>query len=81
MVVFDPDTASCKIYEIKHSTEIHPKQTQHLTDEKKCADTEFRYGTIKGKYVIYRGENKTVGDINYLNVEEYLCSLNPSYNG
>ena len=81
MVVFDPDTASCKIYEIKHSTEIHPKQTQHLTDEKKCADTEFRYGTIKGKYVIYRGENKTVGDINYLNVEEYLCSLTPSYNG
>ena len=81
MVVFDPDTASCKIYEIKHSTEIHPKQTQHLTDEKKCADTEFRYGTIKGKYVIYRGENKIVGDINYLNVEEYLCSLNPSYNG
>ena len=81
MVVFDPDTASCKIYEIKHSTEIHPKQTQHLTDEKKCADTEFRYGTIKDKYVIYRGENKIVGDINYLNVEEYLCSLNPSYNG
>ena len=72
---------SCKIYEIKHSTEIHPKQTQHLTDEKKCADTEFRYGTIKGKYVIYRGENKTVGDINYLNVEEYLCALKPSYNG
>ena len=34
MVVFDPDTASCKIYEIKHCTEIHPKQTQHLTDEK-----------------------------------------------
>ena len=81
MVVFDPETASCKIYEIKHSTEIHPKQTQHLTDEKKCADTEFRYGTIKGKYVIYRGENTIVGDINYLNVEEYLCSLNPSYNG
>ena len=80
MVVFDPETASCKIYEIKHSTEIHPKQTQHLTDEKKCADTEFRYGTIKGKYVIYRGENKTVGDINYLNVEEYLCSLKPPYN-
>ena len=81
MVVFDPETASCKIYEIKHSTEIHPKQTQHLTDEKKCADTEFRYGTIEGKYVIYRGKNEVVGDINYLNVEKYLCALKPSYNG
>ena len=80
MVVFDPETASCEIYEIKHSTEIHPNQTQHLTDEKKCSDTEFRYGTIKGKYVIYRGKNEAVGDVNYLNVEEYLRSLKPSYN-
>ena len=81
MVVFDSETASCKIYEIKHSTEIHPKQTQHLTDEKKCADTEFRYGTIKDKCVIYRGKNSAVDEINYLNVEEYLYSLKSFDNG
>ncbi len=27
----------------------------NLLDEQKCKDTEFRYGTITGKYVIYRG--------------------------
>ena len=43
--------------------------------EKKCADTEFRYGDIVGKHVIYRGESKLVGQIKYLNVEEYLKAL------
>lgn len=34
MVVFEPDTASCKIYEIKHSDQIVPQQYRHLIDEK-----------------------------------------------
>lgn len=75
MVVFDPRTASCKIFEIKHSDQIVPQQYRHLMDEKKCADTEHRYGAISGKYVLYRGESRQVGEIQYLNVEEYLKNL------
>ena len=75
MVVFHPDTASCEIYEIKHSTEAVPEQACHLTDETKCAETAARYGTITGKYVIHRGETRDLGDIRYLNVEEYLTAL------
>lgn len=75
MVVFDPDTATCQIFEIKHSSQIVPQQYRHLIDEKKCADTEHRYGTITGKYVLYRGESQQVGDVQYRNVEEYLKSL------
>lgn len=75
MVVFDRENICCEIYEIKHSAEIAPEQTRHLRDEKKCADTEFRYGRITGKYVIYRGDSKEVEGIQYLNVEEYLKSL------
>ena len=76
MVVFDPATSNCEIYEIKHSTEIVPKQMHHLIDEEKCRMTEHRFGTITGKYVIYRGPAKTVDNVQYLNVEEYLKSLN-----
>ena len=72
MVIFNPETASCEIYEIKYSKEIVPQQTKHLLDEKKCMDTEYRYGTITGKYVLYRGETKMVDDVQYLNVEQYL---------
>lgn len=75
MVVFDPDTASSEIFEIKHSDQIVPQQYRHLVDEKKCADTEHRYGTITGKYVLYRGESQLVGKVQYLNVEKYLKSL------
>ena len=35
MVVFSPRTASCEVYEIKHSTEMDSGQARHLRDEKK----------------------------------------------
>lgn len=83
MVVFNPDEGTCEIYEIKHSKEVVPQQCKHLLDEQKCKDTEFRYGTITGKYVIYRGATtslvqagvETQEDVTYLNVEEYLKKL------
>mgnify|MGYP002672336918 FL=1 len=83
MVVFNPDEGTCEIYEIKHSKEVVPQQCKHLLDEQKCKDTEFRYGTITGKYVIYRGATtslvqagvETLEDVAYLNVEEYLKKL------
>ena len=83
MVVFDPDEGTCEIYEIKHSKEVVPLHCKHLLDEQKCKDTEFRYGTITGKYVIYRGATtslvqagvETSEDVTYLNVEEYLKKL------
>ena len=75
MVVFDPEAASCSIYEIKHSAGIVEEQYQHLVDPDKCSATEFRFGPIVGKHVIYRGDTQNVNGIHYLNVEEYLNRL------
>jgi len=75
MVVFDPEAASCSIYEVKHSAEVVEAQYRHLVDEEKCKTTEFRYGPITGKYVIYRGKTQDINGIHYLNVEEYLKGL------
>lgn len=75
MVVYNPDTLSCEIFEIKLSKEVVSQQYQHLINQEKCAETEHRFGKITGKYVIYRGEATTVDDIQYLNIEEYLKSL------
>lgn len=83
MVVFDPEEGNCEIYEIKHSMEIVPQQCKHLLNQKKCEETEFRYGPIKGKYVIYRGAagelkdvaEEDVENVTYLNVEDYLKNL------
>lgn len=75
MVIFDPEKTNCEIFEIKHSSVSVPQQYRHLIDAQKCKDTEFRYGAITKKCVIYRGESKIDGEIKYINVEEYLNNL------
>lgn len=76
MVVADSANATCEIYEVKHSKEQAKEQFRHLIDEEKLESTEFRYGKITKKVVIYRGENATLENgIEYRNVEEYLKSL------
>lgn len=83
MVIFYPKNNACEIFEIKHSKKIVRNQCRHLLDKQKCSDTEFRYGKIRKKCVIYRGETSSLWEngidspenISYLNVEEYLCSL------
>lgn len=75
MVVCDPKSLTCQIYEVKDSKEQVSEQYRHLRDEQKCAMTSHRYGDIIGKYVIDRGKSTVVEDIKYLNVEEYLKSL------
>ena len=76
IVVADNVNATCEIYEVKHSKEQTKEQYRHLIDEEKLKSTEFRYGKITKKVVIYRGENATLENgIEYRNVEEYLKSL------
>lgn len=75
MVIADPETLTCRIYEIKHSDKAVPEQCRHLADEQKCRETEHRYGMITGKYVIYRGVPQIINGIEYLNAEEYLRAL------
>ena len=75
MVIYDRSRHTCRIYEIKHSTEVAERQLRYLKDDGMCSLIESRYGTIEGRYVLYRGEDRTIGDIQYLNVEKYLCNI------
>lgn len=76
MVVYNPEAVCCEIYEIKNSKEINPNQYRHLLDDEKCAQTEFRYGKILSKTVLYRGEEAFVNaGVMFRNVEEYLMAL------
>ncbi len=75
MVVFDPRSISCRLYEIKHSSEQSPQQYRHLIDAKKLKEAEKQYGDIEGRYVIYNGDDSLHGEIQYLSVENYLLGL------
>ena len=64
MVIYDKAGQNCRIYEIKHSTEVNEKQTIHLRDAEKCQIVENRFGPISGKFVLYRGKDTFAeGDI------------------
>lgn len=80
MVIFDSKKLNCELYEIKHSKEQVAEQYRHLIDEAKCELVSHRYGDIKGRYVIYRGEAAKVDNVQYINVEKYLKSLGKDYN-
>ena len=75
MVIYDQSTLTCEIYEIKYSREVVADQYRYLINAEKCAETEHRFGTITGRYVIYRGEAAESDGVQYLNVEQYLKSL------
>ncbi len=77
MVVYDKEAFECRIYEIKHNKEIAKEQVRHLVNQEMLSITEKRWGTIVGKYVIYRGESNGEDEqgITYLNVEQYLNDL------
>ncbi len=75
MVVHDPENLTCEIYEVKYSREVVAEQYRHLINPEKCAACEHRYGTVTGKYVIYRGESTKNESVVYLNVEEYLNNI------
>jgi hypothetical protein len=75
MVIHDPQTLTCQIFEIKHSTQTTPEQIRHLTDPEKLAACQHRYGTITKKAVLYRGQDTIINDIEYRNVKAYLNTL------
>ena len=76
MVIYTSGENTCEIYEIKHSSEIVPRQYHVLEDEEQCKLVEQQYGSITRKCVIYRGPSCVFENgVEYINVEEYLKSL------
>ena len=76
MVIYDTKENNCECYEIKHSDQIVPAQMRYLVDEEKLQQTEKRFGSIKTRCVLYRGEETVLDNgIEYKNVELYLKKL------
>ncbi len=76
MVVYDSKNNCCRLYEIKHSTEVVLEQARHLLNEEQLSNVSPRYGTIKERCVLYRGKDTiTKEGITYRNVEDFLKKL------
>ena len=75
MVIQYLNTLEIEIFEIKYSKEIIKEQARHLIDENKCKEVEFKFGKIRKKTVLYRGENTILDGITYQNIEDYLSNI------
>lgn len=76
MVIYDRETDSCGLYEIKHSDKVAEPQYRHLCDDRLCEQTESRFGEIIGKTVLYRGEtHHDVSGVDYKNAADFLEAL------
>lgn len=76
MVIRDTQHNTCAVYEIKHSSECVREQGRHLMNKEMLALTTPRFGTLKGRYVLYLGEDIDTEDgIAYRNAENFLKNL------
>ena len=76
MVICDPGKATCRLYEIKHTTERDDGQLRHLLDASKLDFMKRNYGDIQSRTVLYRGEDyKHTSGVEYRNVGEWLKKL------
>ena len=66
---------TCELFKIRYSEYIDNEYAHKLNDLSTKYYIGNRFGTITNRYVIYRGEDTTIDNIKYLNVENYLKSL------
>lgn len=76
MVIYDRKSNTCETYEIKHTSEPFHMQYRHLENEDFINATEKKFGKIKRRCVLYKGQNYVEENgVEYKNVEEYLIEL------
>ncbi len=75
MVVSDPKSITCRLYEIKHSDKKVAGQARHLIDKEKCDYAEKQYGKITKRAVIYNGSANLDEEVEYINAADYLKKL------
>nr|MCR4711115.1 AAA family ATPase [Clostridia bacterium] len=77
LLVYHEEDDTCSLYEVKHSMARVPEQSRILRDPEKCRLIAAKYGRIRERVVLYRGETQDPepDGVRYQNVTEYLRDL------
>ena len=79
MVVYDYDTNSFELYEIKHTkTEAIDYQAKNLNNTELFKQLSKGVGEIKDRCILYRGDHLEKKGISFMSVEYYLEELGPN---
>jgi hypothetical protein len=73
LVIFDGDTHSTQLFEIKHSKEVaFEQQTKYLRNQEMLDIVAHRFSPITSKTVLYRGNSQVIDGVYYQNIKEFL---------
>lgn len=73
LVIFDGDTHSTQLFEIKHSEEVaFEQQTKYLRNQEMLDIVALRFSPIATKTVLYRGNSQVIDGVYYQNIKEFL---------
>ena len=75
MAIYDTLENTCEEYAVKHSVDRVKEQARALLDPEVSKEVEAKYGKIIKRCVIYRGETGREGEVEYVNIQEYLKAL------
>lgn len=75
MFIYDKLDNTCDIYEIKHADTFNSHALKNLLNRTKCELIESRFGKIKRKILLYRGENQIRKGVYCINVADFLKRL------
>lgn len=75
MLIYNSDSNTCQIFEIKHSKYQTKRQSHWLRQKENNALTEYFFGKIVKRSVIYLGKT-TCDEIQYINAIDFLKNIN-----
>ena len=75
LIIFDKQKKEIFLFEIKHSAENTPKQTQHLENKEFLNKIKDSFGKIAGRYVLYNGNNDFSTEIPRISAVDFLNTI------
>ncbi len=75
LIIFDKQKKEIFLFEIKHSAENTPEQTQHLENKEFLNKIKDSFGKIAGRYVLYNGNNDFSTEIPRISAVDFLNTI------
>ena len=79
LAIVDKQSKDTYLFEVKYSQHKVGNEAKNLADEDFSHYIEEKFGKIKGRYVLYTGENDSIdspfGEINFCSAELFLKSV------
>lgn len=79
ILIYDKEKRESYLFEVKHSEKYADEQSRHIENEKFLSFIEQNFGTIRGRAVLYNGDNNTTGIVPRIPANKFLTHMYEHY--